>query len=55
MRRLRGKGYPGPNYIPEGYLIERVGPTYFENSGIAEVEASRDKLINSGRGGCPFH
>jgi hypothetical protein len=50
-----GGPYPdGKQYKSEGYKIFEVGPAKLENQGVAECEATRDRLMNSNRGGCPF-
>ncbi|KAH8731229.1 hypothetical protein GQ44DRAFT_699548 [Phaeosphaeriaceae sp. PMI808] len=55
FRWLIGGPYPdGKNYKPEGYKIFEVGPEKLEGQGLTECEATKDKLMNINRGGCPF-
>jgi len=51
---MAGRPIPGPAFRPEGYLIEEVGPQSLEGLGRKEVEATKEKLMNAGRSGCPF-
>ncbi|KAJ4367692.1 hypothetical protein N0V83_007277 [Neocucurbitaria cava] len=47
--------YPdGKRYKPEGYKIFEVGPKKLENHGQEECKATRDRLMASNRGRCPF-
>jgi hypothetical protein len=51
-----GGSYPGDGrqYKPEGYKIFEVGPKKLERLGQQECKETRDRLLGSGRGGCPF-
>lgn len=50
-----GRPYPdGKNFKPEGYRMFEVGPQKLENIGQEQCKATCDKLMNAGRGGCPF-
>ncbi|KAH5077135.1 hypothetical protein HBI73_177100 [Parastagonospora nodorum] len=56
LRWIIGGPHPGDGkqYKSEGYKIFELGPTKLENHGIAECESTRDRLMSSDRGGCPF-
>ncbi|KAL1604661.1 hypothetical protein SLS59_003856 [Nothophoma quercina] len=55
VRWAVGKPYPnGKDYKCEGYKIFEVGPKKLEGHGIDECEATRDRLLASDRGRCPF-
>jgi len=54
LKWLSGKPIPGPAFKPQGYLIHEVGPKALEGKGMKEFEATKDKLMSAGRGGCPF-
>ena len=50
-----GGPYPdGKHYKPEGYKIFEIGPKKLENHGQEECKATRDRLMASNRGTCPF-
>ena len=34
--------------------MEEVGPTRFEGKGLKEFACEKERLMKSGRGGCPF-
>jgi hypothetical protein len=42
-----------PEYRPEGYRIQELGPVQLEGKGLKEMEAARDVI--SKLQGCPFH
>ncbi|ORY07774.1 hypothetical protein BCR34DRAFT_16984 [Clohesyomyces aquaticus] len=44
----------GKNFKPQGYAIFEVGPEKLEGKGQEECARTRDRLMASGRGGCPF-
>lgn len=55
LRWALRRPYPdGKNYKPEGYAIFEVGPQKFERFGHEECNETKDRLINAGRGSCPF-
>ena len=54
VKWMTGRPIPGDAYKPQGYLIHEVGPKSQENMGKKEFEATRDKLMSAGRGGCTF-
>jgi hypothetical protein len=55
LRWFVGKPYPnGMQYKPEGYKIFEVGPDKLEHHGLDECKATRDQLMGSDRGRCPF-
>ncbi|KZM28588.1 uncharacterized protein EKO05_0001432 [Ascochyta rabiei] len=55
LRWAAGKPYPnGKGYNPQGYKIFEVGPKKLEGYGLDECEATRDRLMGSNRGQCPF-
>ena len=55
VRWAVGKPYPnGKDYKCEGYKIFEVGPKKLEGYGIDECVATRDRLLASDRGRCPF-
>ncbi|KAJ8117597.1 hypothetical protein OPT61_g1236 [Boeremia exigua] len=55
LRWASGKPYPdGQRYKPQGYKTFEVGPENLEGLGLEECEATRDRLLNSDRGRCPF-
>lgn len=39
---------------PQGYLFEEVGPARHKNMGREEMAADAERMMRSGRGGCPF-
>jgi hypothetical protein len=41
-------------YIPQGYILEEVGPAYMKNKGLEEMEAGEEKLRAERPAGCPF-
>jgi len=50
-----GGPYPdGKHYKPEGYKLFEVGPQKMEGMGADECEDMMQRLMKSGRGGCPF-
>jgi hypothetical protein len=49
-----GLPIPGPQYKSEGYTIDNLGPRHLEGKGSIEMAATKEKLLTSGRGGCPF-
>jgi hypothetical protein len=56
FRWVIGGSYPGDGrqYKPEGYKIFEVGPKKLEGKGVEVCAGMRDRLLGSGRGGCPF-
>jgi hypothetical protein len=55
VRWATGRPYPdGKNFKPEGYRIFEVGPKKQEGRGEKDCEATRDRLMDGRRGGCPF-
>ena len=40
--------------MPEGYKLLEVGPKVYERVGKMECEATKERLMKAGRGGCPF-
>ncbi|XPS98072.1 hypothetical protein M3J09_007286 [Ascochyta lentis] len=55
LRWAAGKPYPnGVGYSPQGYKVFEVGPKKLEGHGLDECEATRDRLMGSDRGRCPF-
>ncbi|KAF3047896.1 hypothetical protein E8E11_009537 [Didymella keratinophila] len=55
VRWAVGKPYPnGKDYKPQGYKIFEVRPEKLEGHGLDECEATRDRLMSSDRGRCPF-
>lgn len=53
---LLGGKLPGDDEClrPEGYLFEEVGPNAQRNLGKDEMAIDAEKMLRSGRGGCPF-
>ncbi|KAF2463132.1 uncharacterized protein BDR25DRAFT_298370 [Lindgomyces ingoldianus] len=50
-----GRPFPdGKNFKPQGYHIFELGPEKLESKGQDECKATRERLMASGRGGCPF-
>ena len=47
-------GDEGGKYTPEGFLSSELGPSALNGKGAKEMEATKEKLAKSGRGGCPF-
>jgi len=55
LRWAVGKPYPnGKDYRPQGYSIFEVGPEKLVGKGIEECEATKNQLMKSDRGRCPF-
>ena len=57
ITRLLGRKLPGDDgnrYAPEGYKILEVGPDFQKHKGAKEMQVDRDRMVASGRGGCPF-
>ncbi|KIW06963.1 uncharacterized protein PV09_02622 [Verruconis gallopava] len=54
VKWMRGLPIPGPQYKPEGYDVPNVGPKHLEGKGTAEMAQTKERLMASGRGGCPF-
>ncbi|KAJ5619057.1 hypothetical protein N7510_003041 [Penicillium lagena] len=54
LRRLVGAGYPSEGFMPQGYLIEEVGPMNMIGKGLEECDKGTRRLIKADRGGCPF-
>ncbi|KAL6704785.1 hypothetical protein ACN47E_007589 [Coniothyrium glycines] len=55
IRWAMGRPYPdGKHFKPEGYKIFEVGPKKLESQGQEECRATRDRLMASDRGKCPF-
>jgi hypothetical protein len=55
IKWLTGKPIPdGKNYKSEGYLIPEIGPKSLNGKGMKEFEATKVKLNEQNRGGCPF-
>lgn len=42
-----------PEYRPEGYEIQKLGPVQFEGKGLEEMKVARDAILKLQ--GCPFH
>lgn len=58
VARLLGRKVPGDDgnkYAPDGYIFNEIGPQDLKGKGIKEMEETRLKLTQQGRGGCPFH
>lgn len=54
---LLGGKLPGDDadrFLPEGFLFEEVGPIAQKNLGKDEMAIDAQKMLRSGRGGCPF-
>lgn len=52
---LAERPLPGDDFVkPEGYRHEDVGPARFQGKGYKEFEQEKMRLMNIGRGGCPF-
>ena len=50
-----GRPLPGDSGIKaEGYRVEECGPARFEGKGLNEFAQEKQRLMNMGRGGCPF-
>jgi hypothetical protein len=57
LLRLTGGALPGDDgdkYVPQGYIIAEIGPEAFRGKGEAEMQATRERLSNDKKGGCPF-
>ena len=52
--RRKLPGDDGNKYSPEGYRFDELGPTALKGKGTAEMKATRLRLTQRGRGGCPF-
>ncbi|KAF2691348.1 hypothetical protein K458DRAFT_438974 [Lentithecium fluviatile CBS 122367] len=54
-RWMLGLPFPdGKRFKPEGFSHFEVGPEKLEGHGVRECEETRDRLMASKRGGCPF-
>ena len=50
-----GRVTPGASSVqPEGYVHEELGPKAFRGRGAEYQREERERLMGSGRGGCPF-
>lgn len=47
-------GSKGDLYVPQGYVLEEVGPDYMKNKGLEELKAGEEKLRTERPAGCPF-
>ncbi|KAI9777409.1 MAG: hypothetical protein M1816_004732 [Peltula sp. TS41687] len=47
-------GDEGDEYILDGYHFAELGPAALKGKGIQHMEETRARLIQLGRGGCPF-
>jgi hypothetical protein len=47
-------GDQGQRYFPEGFLSSEVGPSALRGKGLQEMNETRQRLSQAGRGGCPF-
>ena len=53
--RLMGGHVPGaPQFVPEGYLFEEIGPKGLAGKGLAAMQAWEDKMGRERPSGCPF-
>ena len=58
LTRLTGRKLPGDDgnrYAPEGWTNMELGPEARKGKGTESMMKDRERLINQGRGGCPFH
>lgn len=55
-RLLRRKlpGDDGNKYAPEGYSLSEIGPQALRGKGLGDMEATKARLFQQRRGGCPF-
>lgn len=52
---IAGRPLPGDdNVASEGYITEEIGPLKFKGRGLKEYHTEKQRLMQSGRGGCPF-
>ena len=54
---LQGGAIPGDEgdkYIPQGYEISNMGPSYQHGKGVDYMHETRKRLSEEERGGCPF-
>lgn len=55
IRWASGRPIPGGGkFKPEGYHLHEIGPAAKEGKGFDYFQAEKEKLLKSGRGGCPF-
>lgn len=58
LTRILGRPVPGDEgdkYYPNGYVIEDVGPKYFEGKGRKAIDEAMEELKQYRTGKCPFH
>jgi hypothetical protein len=47
-------GDEGDKYYPRGFLSEELGPITYLDRGVEEMEKTKELLLQSSGGGCPF-
>lgn len=51
---LVGGNIPGPAFVPEGFLMEEIGPLAQSGKGLADMQEWNEKLKRERPSGCPF-
>ncbi|OJD37594.1 uncharacterized protein BKCO1_6000160 [Diplodia corticola] len=55
LKWMAGKPYPGSaGFKSEGYVLAEIGPKNLEGKGTEYVTQTKGRLLEQGRGGCPF-